>query len=391
MTEQLALEDQLRQSQKMDALGQLAGGIAHDFNNLITAIRANVELAEKFAHDQNKLLARLGEIEKAAARASTLTRHLLSFSRRQPLSPEAINLSTHVRDIMKLIRRLIPENIEVLFTTTDDVPLVRADSGQMEQIIMNLCVNARDAMPNGGRLVLSTDVVQSNESHVAGHADATDGCYVRLVVEDSGDGMTPEVHKRAFEPFFTTKGLGKGTGLGLSTVYGIVLQHHGFIRLESEPNRGTRVEILLPESEVSEDIDQPPESLHPMGGSETILLAEDEKLVRDSVVEILEGAGYTVLVAKDGSQAVRTFESHRDEISLALLDVVMPEMAGPDAYREMVKLRPNLPVLFTSGYSNEAISITSFSDGNEMLAKPYQPRELLARVRTALDRKVLTL
>jgi PAS domain S-box-containing protein len=373
VTEHRLTETRLRHTQKMEAIGQLAGGVAHDFNNLLLAVLGNADLA-RGAMSTAELKEYLDEIEAAARRAADLTKQLLAFSRGQASHPVPIDLNHRIGSLMNLLRRLLPESIAIELVPGQNLPSVNADPGQLEQVIVNLCVNARDAMERGGQLTLKTSEVTLDGRR-----------HVLLSVRDTGAGMTPEVRERAFEPFFTTKGAQHGTGLGLSTVYGIVQQHGGAIQLHSEPGRGTTFEIYLPADErLATEVEREREPSPPRG-HETILIAEDEESVRRAVVQLLQRAGYRTIAVANGAEAVRALSEHPEPVHLALLDVVMPELGGPDAWAEMQPLRPGLRVLFASGYADERYRRRLPPDA-EVIEKPFRIDDLLRRLRATLDR-----
>ena len=383
VTDHRATEAQLRHSQKMDAVGQLAGGVAHDFNNLLCAILANTSLAADFTSGAPGVAEHLAEIEAAAQRAADLTKQLLTFSRRQPLRPVPVDLNDLVRGLMKMLRRLLPESINIDSVPGHDLPSVNADPGQLEQVIVNLCVNARDAMERGGRLTIETENVLINPRYCEAHPWAKPGRYVLLSVTDTGVGMTAEVRERAFEPFFTTKTY-QGTGLGLSTVYGIVQQHEGLVHLYSEPGVGTTFKVYLPvHTRLAENVGNKLESLPPRG-QETILLAEDEDQVRSAVVQILQRAGYRTISAANGVDAIARLRDATGPVHLALLDVVMPGLGGPATWEQLRALRPTLRVLFSSGYADDRYR-RLLPSGAVLLEKPFRADDLLRRVREALD------
>ena len=386
ITARKLLEDQLRQAQKMEAIGQLAGGIAHDFNNLLQGILGYADMAQQSLPPDHPCSADLLEIRKAATRASNLTQQLLAFSRRQVLQPKDIELNDVINDSMRMLRRVIPENVIVDFTPGHRVGRVHADPGQIAQILMNLAINARDAMPDGGRITIETQNVLINGDYCETHAWAVRGRYVLLTFSDTGCGIDENTQKHIFEPFFTTKEVGKGTGLGLATVYGIVKQHEGMISVYSEIDIGTIFKIYLPLVErsataVGTSIEGPV-----VGGTETILLAEDDDTVRGLAKRILESAGYTVITAQDGLQAIQAAQEHLGPISLAVLDVVMPGLGGRQTYERIHQSRPEIRALFTSGYSLNGVH-TSFvlEEGLRLIPKPYGPDTLLRGVREALD------
>jgi PAS domain S-box-containing protein len=382
------LEAQLRQAQKMEAVGQLAGGIAHDFNNLLQAILGYGEMARGETEDGSPIRGFIGEVLKAGDRAKTLVSQLLAFSRRQVLEMEDLDLNEVIADLMKMIRRVIGEHLTLDILPGHDLGIVRVDRGQIGQILTNLCVNARDAMSEGGTIVIESENVRIDQEYCESHSWAKPGRYVLLSVTDSGCGMDKETLDRVFEPFFTTKGLGKGTGLGLSTVYGLVKQHEGHVDIYSEVEKGTRFKIYLPMIERSAAvIEDEIEGPIPVG-TETILLAEDDEMVLKLSRSVLTHAGYTVFTAADGEQAMEVFDEHGDEIDLALLDVVMPKLGGRAVFEKIRAKRPELPVLFSSGYSMNAIH-TNFvlDEGLTLIQKPYQRADLLRKVRETLDRK----
>ena len=387
ITEQKQLEDQLRQAQKMEAVGQLAGGVAHDFNNILQGIMGYTEMAMSNLSPSDRAYQDMEQVEKGSERAATLTRQLLAFSRRQMIQPVNLDLNKVITDISRMLRRVIGEHIELDLKLHADTGTVHADSGAMEQVLLNLCVNGRDAMPGGGDLVIETGRVILDDTFCQAHAWATPGNYAHVAVTDSGAGMPPHIVERIFEPFFTTKETGKGTGLGLSMVYGIVRQHEGLIHCYSEPGQGTCLKIYLPSTEhAAKPEDKKEDSSQPVRGTETILLAEDDEIVRNLTVLALEQSGYRVHVAENGEEALRLFEEHREEVQLALLDVVMPKIGGREVYDAIRALRPDLPVLFSSGYSTNAIHAGFVAEeGLEIIQKPYSPTALLRRMREALD------
>ena len=382
------LEAQLRQSQKMEAVGQLAGGIAHDFNNILQGIIGYTEMARSGLSPDVQAYQDMEQVLKGAGRAATLTRQLLAFSRRQMIKPVNLDLSEVVTGLSKMLHRVIGEHIELELDLGADTRTVRADPGTLEQVLMNLCVNARDAMPSGGQLVIQTEHVVLDDAFCETHLWAEPGHYALLSVTDTGVGMPPDVVAHVFEPFFTTKETGKGTGLGLSMVYGIVKQHGGLTHCYSEPSRGTCFKIYLPSVERIAATNQKAEdtSAAQVGGTETILLAEDDEMVRNIAVLTLESGGYRVLVAKDGEEALRLFEEHLEDIQFALLDVVMPKVGGREVSDTIRAFKPCLPVLFSSGYSTSAIHAGFVvEEGLETIQKPYSPNALLRKIREVLD------
>jgi len=386
ITREVQLEKQARTAQHMEAVGTLAGGIAHDFNNALTGIIGFADLLRMRLGKEPKLQGDVDEILKCAERASTLTRQLLAFARRQVIEPVVLDLNTVVRDISRLMKKVSGEQVEVRTRLTEGIRPIFADRGQLEQVLLNLCLNSRDAMPGGGEFLVSTDAVAWEGERVEDHAVMPAGRYVLLAVADSGTGMDDATRKRAFEPYFTTKAPGKGTGLGLSMVYGIVKQNGGFVFLDTRPGKGTTFRIYFPASEAVSAEKEEKREAPVEGGTEMILLAEDEEAIRNLAERSLRGYGYDILAARDGAEAVALFEAH-PEISIAVLDVVMPRMGGKEALHAMRLLRPDLKALFTSGYSTDQIheSFVLLS-GIEFLPKPYGPASLARRVREVLDK-----
>ena len=384
------LEEQLRQAQKMEAVGQLAGGVAHDFNNLLTAIMGYGEVALAHAGSPSpngKLREAVEQIGLAADRASALTRQLLAFSRKQILQPEVVRLDALVAEVDPMLRRLIGEDVEIVTVYGPGLGRVKADPGQISQVVMNLVVNARDAMPNGGTLTIETSNADVDEA-AARVTGGQPGRYVLLSVTDTGEGMDAEVKSRLFEPFFTTKEQGKGTGLGLAMTYGIVKQSGGFVTVDSEPGQGASFRIYLPRVDVDgEQADEPePSPGDVVAGSETVLLVEDEDIVRNLVVEILETAGYTVLGAADGVEALELAERYPGPIDLLLTDVVMPRMSGRDLAERLVALHGATKVLYTSGYTDGAIVDRGvLAPGTQFIQKPFSFAALTQKVRDVLD------
>jgi len=381
------LEAQLRQAQKMEAIGQLTGGIAHDFNNLLQVILGYGDLALEDAESNQPTRSSIEEILEAGHRAKTLVRHLLAFSRQQVLEMKDINLNEVIADLMKMIRRVIGEHITLDVLTGHNLGIVRADPGQLEQILVNLCVNARDAMPGGGRITIETENVRIDEDYCLTHTWAKPGRYVLLSITDTGCGMDQSTMANVFEPFFTTKEVGVGTGLGLSTVYGLVKQHEGMVHVYSEVDKGSIFKIYLPLVERSAtSVGARIEGSVPHG-TETILLAEDDKTVRELAKVMLERGGYTVLTAADGEDALRVYENNTDSIDLVLLDVIMPKLGGKAVFERIREDHPDLHFLFASGYNMNAIH-TDFvlDEGMALVQKPYQRDTLLRKVREILDR-----
>jgi PAS domain S-box-containing protein len=386
LVERRRLETQLRQSQKMEAIGRLAGGVAHDFNNVLTVILSNSEMLAGQLSPEDPRRQELIEIRDAAQRAATLTRQLLAFSRKQVLKPRVLSLNAVVVTLEKMLRRLIGEDIELVTVLQPDLCPVEADPGQLEQIVMNLAVNARDAMPEGGSLSIETGNAEVDEVFARKHFPMVPGRYVMLVVCDSGAGMDAETQRHIFEPFFTTKPRGRGTGLGLSMVYGIVKQSGGYIWAYSEPGLGTTFKIYFPrvegargdaEAAVSESSSPP--------GRETILLAEDEDSVRRLARRILEEAGYTVLEAREATEALTISEGWDGPIDLLVTDVVMPELNGRELAERLSVLRPGIQILYISGYTDHDVLDGIVGPGNNFLQKPFTPESLASKAREALD------
>ena len=388
VSEQRRLEAQLLQAQKMDAIGQLAGGVAHDFNNILSVILGYCHLLQAGLTGDEKQRERLGQVVAAAERAAQLTRALLAFSRKQAMSPKPLNLNDVVGGVQKLLLRVIGEDVRLRTVTNDSVLPVFADAGQLEQVLINLAANARDAMPRGGVLTIETGIQLLDERFVEVHRWGTPGRYAVLTVSDNGCGMDRETRERVFEPFFTTKEKGKGTGLGMSIVYGLVKQHRGFISVYSEVGIGSVIRIYLPVHETGVAPEERPEPRPDVkGGSETILVAEDEASVRGLLATVLSEAGYDVVLAEDGQEAVERFVACGDRIRLVLMDMIMPRKGGREAFDEIRALRPDARVLFVSGYSPELIESRETGGASlELMTKPVAPLDLLRKVREVLDR-----
>ena len=381
------LEEQFRQAQKMEAIGTLAGGVAHDFNNLLTVITGYSSLLLESPQTASASRPLVEQITAAADRATMLTRQLLAFSRQQVLEPKVLDLNEVVHDTGKMLSRMIGEDIEVHTQFEPALGRVKVDPGQVSQVIMNLAINARDAMPQGGKLTIETANVELDASHAQGYMDLTPGHYVMLAMSDTGTGMDETVQSRIFEPFFTTKDRGKGNGLGLSTVFGIIKQSNGHVHVYSEPGVGTVFKVYLPL--IEEDIPAMKPSLGQgsPGGSETILVVEDEEAVRDLTVLALQMFGYTVLQASLGKEAVAISEQYQGPIHLLLSDVIMPEMGGRRVADTIVAMRPDIKVLFLSGYTDDAVVRHGILyDEVAFLQKPFTPHTLARKVREVLDR-----
>jgi two-component system, cell cycle sensor histidine kinase and response regulator CckA len=384
--ERIQLEEQLRHSQKMEAIGQLAGGIAHDFNNLLQAIQGNNEMALDKMAKNDPLRDYLIQSQRGAERAASLTRQLLTFSRHDQFEPKAIHLNTLLIDLLKMLHRVIGEQIELTVARGRNLDPVLADAGQIEQVVMNLCINARDAMPDGGRLSIETANETLDAASCPEHSLARPGAYVRLSVSDTGSGIPDEIRERIFDPFFTTKPIGEGTGLGLATVYAIVHRHDGFVTLTSETGAGTTFHIHLPACAIEPRPEtKPTQEAGASGGTETILLAEDDELVRTLAEDVLREAGYRLYVACDGEEASEILKAHGHELNMAILDVVMPKHGGRQVYDEMQSHNLTIPVLFTSGYSFGAHGEGEIPDGTHLLQKPYRRAALLQAIRDALN------
>jgi two-component system cell cycle sensor histidine kinase/response regulator CckA len=386
--EKATLQEALRQSQKMEAIGGLAGGIAHDFNNLLTVISGNCQLSLLEIKEKDSLKGNIEEIKAAADRAASLTRQLLAFSRRQVLDMKVLDLNVIIRDLEKMLRRMIGEDIDLITSLADDLGAVKTDPGWIEQVIMNLAVNARDAMPSGGKLIIETNNAELDEPYARSHVAIKPGRYVKLSVNDTGIGIAPEVREHLFEPFFTTKKKGKGTGLGLSTVYGIVKQSGGDILAYSEPGLGTTFNIYLPRMDESlENVNKKVTREELPGGGETILVVEDEEDVRRLAVRILERQGYTVLEAACGNDALVLSKERKEPIDMVLTDVVMPGMSGRQLADQLIHLHPKMKVLYMSGYTDNAVFHHGIlGEGVNYIQKPFTIGGLMKKMREVLDR-----
>ncbi|MGA2593013.1 MAG: response regulator [Bryobacteraceae bacterium] len=381
------LEQQFRQAQKMEAVGRLAGGVAHDFNNLLTVITGYADLLLAGARLEPSQRTALEEIRRAAERGGALTHQLLAFSRRQPFTPRVVQLNTLIVNMEKMLSRLIGEDIDLITVPAAEPALARTDPGHLEQVIMNIVVNARDAMPGGGKLIIETANALVDQTYAGQNVDLKPGSYVVLAISDTGMGMDVETTAHLFEPFFTTKAPGKGTGLGLATAYGIVKQSGGAISIYSEPGHGTTVKVYLPSAQ-SKTPTEAAEQASPasLRGSETILLIEDEARVRKLIREVLTSRGYHVLEALRGDEAIRKAAKHDGRIHLLLADVVMPEMSGPQAVESIRALHPGIKVLYMSGYTDEAmVHHGILESGQAFLQKPFLPDTLARKVREVLN------
>lgn len=390
MAERARLEHAFRQAQKMEAVGQLAGGVAHDFNNILTVIRGYLCLVLADEHLEPRIKDSLHQVDAAAQRAASLTRQLLTFSRKQLVQREALNLNEVISHVTKMLHRLLGEPITLQIETTTPLPQVFADRAMMEQVLMNLAVNGRDAMLQGGRLLIETSREEILNGSAWPNTEARDGRFVCLAVTDSGKGISPEVMAHLFEPFFTTKEVGKGTGLGLATVYGIVKQHGGWIDVTNVPGHGARFKIYLPEHQQNATPTHPAQTpVKPMGGKETIFLVEDEPALRSVAEKVLQRYGYRVITAISGVDALKVWPDYAAEIDLLLTDMVMPDgVSGRELATRLQTEKPELKVLFSSGYSTDLVGQGSIlEDGHNFLPKPYNPEKLAQVVRTCLDNK----
>jgi PAS domain S-box-containing protein len=387
ITERKHMEEQFRQAQKMEAVGRLAGGVAHDFNNLLTIINGYSEMVLHGLESSDPARSYLEEIKKAGVQAASLTRQLLAFSRQQVLAPQVLDLNILVTDLEMMLRRLIGEDINLVLVRDSALGRVKADPGQINQIFMNLAINARDAMPQGGKLIIETSNVMLDETYADRHITVPPGRYVMLAISDSGIGMHAEIQTHIFEPFFTTKEKGKGTGLGLAMVYGTIKQTGGFIWVYSEPGRGTTFKIYLPRVEEVGKSVQPSEAQRLSAeGTETILLVEDEETVRALATRILQASGYNVLESMSPEDALQIGERYQESIDLLLTDVVLPRMNGRKVAEHLALMRPGLRVLYMSGYTDNAIVHHGVLEaGIAFLQKPFTPSSLVGKVREVLD------
>lgn len=386
ITEKRKLEDQLRHAQKMEALGTLVGGIAHDFNNMLNIIIGYAGLMEMRMKDNDAIGPQVKEILAAGDRAAQLTRGLLTFSRKQVMEMKTVNINEIVEGFKKMLSRIIGEDIDLHIVTTDEDLTTRADIGQIEQVLMNLSANARDAMTKGGTLNIETSFIKINRDFIRTHGYGDPGKYALITVSDTGIGMDENTRERIFEPYFTTKEKGRGTGLGLAIIYGIVTQHNGYIHCYSEPGKGTTFRIYIPLIKAeTEDIEKE-EAEVPKGGSETILIAEDDVSIRKFTTTLLEEFGYKVIAAVDGEDAVNKFRDSKDKIQLLLFDLIMPKKNGKDAYEEIKAMGNDISVIFMSGYARDIIQKFGIENGIEFISKPVLPNELLRKIREELDR-----
>jgi nitrogen-specific signal transduction histidine kinase len=388
VTEHKRLEAQLRHSQKMEAVGTLAGGIAHDFNNILNVIMGYGTMVMDKLGPGSPSKEHMNEVLLAADRAANLTRRLLVFSRKQVVEVKPVNINELVLGVQKMLVRIIRESIEFTLDLADRPLIVLADAGQLEQVLINLASNAKDAMPEGGRLTISTGLEDLDDDYVAAYGYGKPGRYALITVADTGQGMDAEVQKKIFEPFFTTKGIGEGTGLGLAISYGIIKRHSGYIKVYSEPAQGTVFKIYLPLSDEKASPDRKTEAAVAIkGGNETILVAEDDVALMKLTRVVLESFGYRVIPAKDGEEAITKFRESREPISLVLLDMIMPKKNGKEVSEAIRKVSPGTKILFASGYTMDIIKAKELqAAGGDFLNKPITPKDLLVKVREILDR-----
>jgi signal transduction histidine kinase len=386
VTEQRQLEKQLIQAQKMESIGRLAGGIAHDFNNLLGGMLGYASLMKTKLERDDKFFEYVETIEKSATRAAELTSQLLAFSRGGKYETDAINLNKLVREAFQIIDRTIDKSIEIETRLSDMLPAVDADAGQIEQAIMNLVINARDAMPGGGKMIVETSVARLTEEYSQTHMGAKPGLYVVLTLTDTGVGMDKDTAERAFEPFFTTKEDGKGTGLGLAMVYGVVKNHGGHVWVYSEPEEGTTFKVYLPTDGKRQAEEQKSRTLSDSGGNELILVVDDEESMRAVAKDMLIDNGYRVLQAEDGIRAVEIFGRHNGDIDLVILDMVMPKLGGMETFLKLKELSPNVKALLSTGYSQGGKAQEILKSGvHGFVQKPYDVATLLSKVRSVLD------
>jgi len=389
VTEHKQLQEQLTQAQKLESIGNLAGGIAHDFNNILTTITGFAGLLQMKMDSSDPLLSHVKELVSAGMRGAALTNQLLAFSRKQILDMKPVDLNATMASLEKMLRRLIREDIALDFHLTANHLWIMADANQVGQVVINLVTNARDALPNGGSLIISTGAAFVDDVFIRQHGEGEIGQYAVITIRDDGVGMSAEIKRKIFEPFFTTKEIGKGTGLGLSVVYGIIRQHKGMIFVESEPGKGTVFTVYLPLLKEDTDIDKSPvKEAEGKRGTETVLIAEDNETLRKMTKDVLENHGYTVIPAEDGKTALTTFKEHKETIDIIILDLMMPGKRGFDVYREIAKEAPQVKVLFVTGYSEDEVKQGEIrARALPLLFKPYTPFEFLKRVREILDGK----
>ena len=386
VSEQRKLQQQLLQAQKMEAVGQLAGGIAHDFNNILSAITGYGYLIQTKLPREDPMRADVEQILESANRAAEVTHSLLAFSRKQIMNPVPVDMNELIKKMVKLLSRLIGEDVEVITTLTDEDVICRVDASQIEQILINLATNARDAMPEGGRLSLKTEIVHIDENFIASHGFGKSGAYVSISVSDTGTGMDHDATSKIFEPFFTTKEVGKGTGLGLAMVYGIIKQHEGYIVVNSELGRGSTFQIYLAAMKMEEDAIEVTSETGIPYGTETILVAEDDDKLRKLYEVVLTQHGYKVMSARDGEEAIVQFIKNKDNIGLVMLDMIMPKKSGKETYDAIKEIRPEARFLFLSGYTADRLDTgTLTSEDVSIISKPVSPKDLLHKLREILD------
>ena len=373
--------------QRLESIGLLAGGVAHDFNNLLVVMMGITELMQNDSELPDRTRDNVNQLSATARRAAHLTRQLLSFGRRQVVQPRNIDLNDAINQFQDVLSKLIPESIQLEFLPGEGPHRIHADIGQLEQVIMNLCVNARDACSASGRISIKTSRINIDAAYVETHPWASTGRYISVRISDNGAGMTPEVRDKIFDPFFTTKGEGSGTGLGMSVVHGIVKQHEGFLDVYSEPNVGTTLNVYFPQAKDPPASETDPTPVSELGGSENILFVEDDAAVRELTRKVLADAGYAVTTVTDGRAALDLFTENPNRFDLVLLDVILPGLSGPDVEAKLRSIKHQLPILFTSGYSPRGVHEGFVLDkGVAYLATPYGPKELLFRVRSAFER-----
>jgi PAS domain S-box-containing protein len=388
VTEEKKLEEQLRHAQKMEAIGTLAGGIAHDFNNILNVILGYGSMMLNRLGDDQLSREQLNEVLAAADRAANLTKRLLAFSRKQVVDIKPVNGNEIIFGLEKMLSRIIGEDIDFALELSEMAMIVMADTGQIEQVLMNLATNARDAMPEGGRLTIGTGLAELDDEYVAAYGYGKPGKYFLITISDTGHGIEAETQKNIFEPFFTTKGIGEGTGLGLAISYGIIKQHNGYIMVSSEPGKGTTFQIYLPLIEDSIVLGKQAENpVAFKGGNETILVAEDDVSIRELLKIVLESFGYTVITALDGEEAIAKFIENSDKIQLAIIDMIMPKKNGKEVTDVIWEVYPLTKILFMSGYAIDTIKTRELTEsGSAFIGKPIRPQELLKKVREVLDR-----
>ena len=388
VTEQKKLQAQLRHAQKMEAIGTLAGGIAHDFNNILNVIMGYGAMVLDGIKTDSLSKGHMNEVLAAADKAANLTKRLLAFSRKHVVEMKPVNVNELILGVEKMLSRIIGEDIVFDTELTGKKLTVMADAGQIEQVLVNLASNARDAMPKGGRLTISSGIKKVDDEYITAYGYGKTGTYALIAVTDTGTGMDAETQKKIFEPFFTTKGIGEGTGLGLSIAYGIIKQHNGYIQVYSEEGKGSTFKIFLPLVQEGAAKGQEPEAVASIkGGTETILVAEDDAALRKLARIVLESFGYTVITAEDGEDAIRKYSENREKIHLVILDMLMPKKSGKEASEEIRKISPDIRTLFMSGYTMDMLSKKQLLDeGMDFILKPVTPKDLLKKIRKMLDR-----